>query len=126
MGFGSGEPLEGRAARESVEAITSQRDGRLSSRPPKRSELWAMANGSFAGHARSVNTHLFVYTTRTGDQSAEELEFRNDEMAIVCGRSLLDGETVSVGVRRVLSRGGFERLGLWVWNRGQARWKAGE
>lgn len=70
-------------------------------------------------------THLFVYTNRVGAQASEALEFRNDEMAVVCARSLLSAETIAIAIRR--REGGMsERVGLWIWNRGAPKWKPGE
>lgn len=79
-----------------------------------------------AGLTWSVNTHRFVYTSRRGEQSSEGLEFRNDEEAILCARSLLSEDIISIGVRRNAPSGKFERVGLWVWNRGAPRWKPEE
>ena len=71
-----------------------------------------------------VKTHRFVYTTRRGDESSEDFEFRNDEMAILCAKALLNSDLIAIGVRR---SGGpaSERVGLWVWHHGQPEWKPG-
>lgn len=70
-------------------------------------------------------THRFIYTSRAGAQTSEALEFRNDEMAIMCARALLSAETIAVAIRR--SAGGvFEPVGLWIWNHGAPQWKPGE
>lgn len=73
----------------------------------------------------SVNTHKFVYTTCRGDQSCEELEFPSDEMAMICARSLLSDEIISIGILRT-AHGGTGRVGLWVWRHGQPEWKPDE
>lgn len=73
-----------------------------------------------------MKTHRFVYTTRFGRQWSETFEFRNDDMAAVCARSLLSKEVISVAVRRIELGGSFERVGLWIWNHGDPRWKPGE
>jgi hypothetical protein len=73
-----------------------------------------------------VKTHQFIYTTRRGDQSTEAFEFRNDEMATICARSLLNPEIIFIGVRRNEDGGNTVRVGMWVWHRGQPKWKPNE